>query len=83
MVKIDGIWHTWIDYSKFTELSKDYYESQGSETFRSVDYIAPTPSWALYQSEEKGFDPIENRWRRNAKGERVEITYKSSDSGCG
>ena len=81
--KIDGIWHTWIDYSKFTELSKDYYESQGSKTFRSVDYIAPTPSWALYQSEEKGFDPIENRWRRNAKGERVEITYKSSDSGCG
>ena len=26
--------------------------------------------WALYESKEKGFDPIESRWRRNAKGTR-------------
>ena len=81
--KIDGVWYTWIDYPKFAQLSREYYESKGRKSFKSIDYIAPTPSWALYQSDEKGFDPIENRWRRNAKGERVEISYKSSDSGCG
>ena len=29
-----------------------------------MDYMAPTPSWALYDAEERGFDPVEERFRR-------------------
>ena len=50
----------------------------------SEDYMAPTPSWALYQSPQKGFDPVESRWRRSkATGDLVEVDYKPSGSGCG
>ena len=81
--KVDGEWHTWIDYKKFNALITEYYASGGKSTFTSVDYMAPTPSWALYQSNERGFDPIENRYRRNKQGQLVERDYKASDSGCG
>ncbi len=52
-------------------------------TFSCTDFMEQTPEWALYKSQQKGFDPIENRWRRNKHGEKVEIQYKASDSGCG
>lgn len=81
---VDGHWHTWIDYPKFNSLMKAYYETEGGQTFTSLDYLAPTPEWALYQSSNRGFDPTEERWRRNAKtGALVEVDYKPSDSGCG
>lgn len=81
--KIDGVWHTWIDYPKFDQLIAEYYASNGEKKFTSTDYMAPTPHWAIYQSPERGFDPIENRWKRNKAGALVEIEYKSTDSGCG
>lgn len=82
--KIHGEWYTWIDYNKFDELIACYYASNGTAKFESSDYIAKTPSWALYQSKERGFDPTENRWKRNkTTGAMVEIEYKASDSGCG
>uniref|UniRef100_A0A7S2QDT2 tRNA 4-demethylwyosine synthase (AdoMet-dependent) n=1 Tax=Zooxanthella nutricula TaxID=1333877 RepID=A0A7S2QDT2_9DINO len=64
--KIQGSWHTWIDYDRFHELV-----AEGSE-FSALDYAAPTPAWALYGSEEHGFDPQEtrvfhNRTKRKAK----------------
>jgi tRNA wybutosine-synthesizing protein 1 len=62
--KVDNEWYTWIDYSKFQELIQEYYLSGKSKLFRSEDYRAKTPSWAVYQSKERGFDPAENRWRR-------------------
>ena len=80
---VNGIWHTWINYDKFHELANKYYETNGEFTFSSVDYMAETPYWAVYQSAEKGFDPIETRWKRNKKGELVEIQYQATDSGCG
>lgn len=52
-------------------------------SFTSLDYMAPTPHWAMYQSEEKGFDPIEKRWRRKKNGNIVANEYKPSESGCG
>jgi len=58
--KIDNVWHTWIDYAKFFELVK----TRG-EDFTSLDYAAPTPSWAIFRSEEHGFDPLETRHKRN------------------
>lgn len=79
--KVDGVWNTWINYPKFHALMRNYYET--GENFTSEDYMAPTPHWALYHSEERGFDPVENRWKRNKTGALVEIEYKSSESGCG
>ena len=51
-------WYTWIDYERFQEL----YRS--GKPFGAVDYMAETPSWAIYGSEEKGFDPEEVRFRK-------------------
>ena len=81
--KVDGIWHTWIDYDKFNSLIQEYYRSNGTKSFSSYEYMCPTPSWALYQSSSHGFDPIEQRWRRNKAGTIVDIEYKASESGCG
>lgn len=76
---IDDKWHTWIDYEKFNVLIQEYYASNGTKTFSSIDYLAPTPEWALYQSVTRGFDPEEQRWRK----EKNAGVYKPSDSGCG
>eukprot|EP01116_Phalansterium_solitarium_P022283 TRINITY_DN72_c0_g1_i1.p1 TRINITY_DN72_c0_g1~~TRINITY_DN72_c0_g1_i1.p1 ORF type:complete len:748 (+),score=116.68 TRINITY_DN72_c0_g1_i1:114-2357(+) len=56
--KVNGEWNTWIDYGRFHELV------QAGKPFSAVDYMAPTPHWALFDSEEKGFDPEEVRFRR-------------------
>lgn len=81
--KINGLWHTWIDYDKFHCLIQKYYDTNGLAQFSSEDYMELTPEWALFQSTQRGFDPIENRWKRNKQGAMVEIEYKSSESGCG
>lgn len=64
--KVDGEWWTWIDYDAFNRLIQDYYASGKTKTFRSEDYRAKTPDWAVYQSKERGFDPIEKRWYRKS-----------------
>ncbi|XP_031549192.1 S-adenosyl-L-methionine-dependent tRNA 4-demethylwyosine synthase TYW1-like isoform X2 [Actinia tenebrosa] len=65
---IDGDWHTWIDYSKFHELIRDYEDSEGKASFSSLDYMAKTPNWAVFGDEHRGFDPDETRWyRKNRK----------------
>ncbi|KAK4390692.1 S-adenosyl-L-methionine-dependent tRNA 4-demethylwyosine synthase, partial [Sesamum angolense] len=56
--KIDGQWYTWIDYDKFHNLVS------AGEPFTSKDYMAPTPSWAVYGAEEGGFDPLQSRFRK-------------------
>jgi wyosine [tRNA(Phe)-imidazoG37] synthetase (radical SAM superfamily)/flavodoxin len=80
---VNGVWHTWINYDKFQELMVRYYASNGAVSFCSEDYMEPTPSWAYYKSEARGFDPIENKWKRNKAGAVVPIDYKASSSGCG
>jgi tRNA wybutosine-synthesizing protein 1 len=55
-------WKTWIDYDKFQELV-ERYQSDGT-TFSVKDYVAETPSWALFGSTEEGFDPTDNRHRK-------------------
>jgi tRNA wybutosine-synthesizing protein 1 len=57
--KVNGEWHTWIDYPKFHELV------QSGKPFDALDYAAKSPSWALKDSPERGFDPEETRFRRN------------------
>ncbi|ANB15237.1 Tyw1p [Sugiyamaella lignohabitans] len=57
--KIDGVWHTAINYDKFFSLLES-----GDETFTPMDYIAPTPQWAQYGSDEGGFNPDDTRFSR-------------------
>lgn len=64
--KVDGKWRTWIDYEKYFELIKLQVGSGGESNgeFNSLDYTAETPSWAIFGSEEGGFDPEHMRWIR-------------------
>jgi tRNA wybutosine-synthesizing protein 1 len=59
--KVNGQWHTWIDYPRFHELVAS------GQSFNDMDYIAPTPSWAVYGAPELGFDPEEQRHYRKKK----------------
>jgi len=63
--KIDGRWHTWIDYPRFHELIRVSSDTQ--EPFTALDYVAPTPEWAVIGHSQRGFDPCETRWYRKNK----------------
>ncbi|XP_040192684.1 S-adenosyl-L-methionine-dependent tRNA 4-demethylwyosine synthase TYW1-like isoform X2 [Rana temporaria] len=69
--KIDGEWWTWIDYEKFQELMRSYAKSGGTATFTALDYVAKTPKWALFGSNERGFDPVETRFQRKNKAKDI------------
>ena len=61
--KMDGRWHTHIDFDKFLVLAKS------GQAFSSMDYLAPTPEWAVYGqgiAGDGGFDPSEVHYRRGA-----------------
>ena len=81
--KIKGVWHTWIDYDRFHSLYREWKESGGQKEFTTMDYIAPTEGWALYGSEEQGFDPKEVRFRRTkdggAKKERLRVAAGATE----
>jgi len=64
---VSGKWHTWIDYAKFQQLYKEFKNSDGSKTFTAMEYMSPTPSWAVFGSNERGFDPVETRFHRKNK----------------
>ncbi|KAJ1650333.1 Fe-S oxidoreductase [Dispira simplex] len=61
--KVQGQWHTWIDYDRFQLLAAK------GEPFTSLDYMAPTPKWAIFGSDHHGFDPEETRFYRK-KGQK-------------
>jgi len=63
--KTENGWKTWIDYPKFQQLY-DEWKNEGKK-FRALDYSVETPSWAVYGSEERGFDPEMKRHHRNRK----------------
>ncbi|KAG7217590.1 hypothetical protein INR49_021276 [Caranx melampygus] len=65
--KVDGEWWTWIDYERFQELVKVHEESGGKQSFSALDYMAKTPSWALFGACEQGFDPADTRFLRRNK----------------
>lgn len=60
------VWKTWIDYLKFQELTARHVQDP-SFTFAVEDYTAETPAWALFGSEEEGFDPTDTRHRKKQK----------------
>ena len=59
-------WRTWINYPKFHELSQRH-EEDPTFHFSVEDYTAETPDWALFGSEEEGFDPTDTRHRKKKK----------------
>lgn len=59
-------WRTWVDYEKFQELAARN-EADPSFTFGVTDYLADTPSWAVFGATEEGFDPTDKRHRRKKK----------------
>lgn len=59
-------WRTWIDYEKFQELAARNAEDP-TFTFDVKDYLADTPSWALFGAAEEGFDPTDSRHRKKQK----------------
>lgn len=59
-------WRTWIDYDKFNDLAS-HHAADPTFTFTVRDYTAPTPTWALFGSEEEGFDPTDARHRKAKK----------------
>ncbi|CDK28679.1 unnamed protein product [Kuraishia capsulata CBS 1993] len=54
----EGKWYTHIDYKRFFELL------ESGEEFTDMDYIAPTPEWAYWGSEQAGFNPQDQRFNR-------------------
>ncbi|KAF7656138.1 hypothetical protein LDENG_00045850 [Lucifuga dentata] len=65
--RVDGEWWTWIDYERFQELVWVHEESGSQESFSALDYMAKTPSWALFGASEQGFDPADTRFQRRHK----------------
>lgn len=63
--KVDGKWHTRIDYDRFFELLEK--EKTEGISFRPEDYMRETEEWALWGN--GGFDPNDQRVRklRNTK----------------
>ncbi|XP_020276653.1 S-adenosyl-L-methionine-dependent tRNA 4-demethylwyosine synthase-like [Asparagus officinalis] len=59
--KVNGQWHTWIDYEKFHELVAS------GKPFKTEDYMAVTPSWAVYGADEGGFDPDQSRYKKERR----------------
>ena len=59
-------WRTWMDYDKFQELVRQHAKDP-TFTFSAEDYVADTPSWAIFGSEEEGFDPTDKRHRKKGK----------------
>lgn len=56
-------WRTWIDYPKFNQLALKH-AADPTFKFGVEDYIADTPSWAVFGADEEGFDPTDNRHRK-------------------
>jgi len=64
-LKVEGKWHTWIDYDKFHSLFQEW--KGAGKTFSAFEYLAPTPDWAVFGAKEQGFDPDEVRVRKKGK----------------
>lgn len=62
--RVNGRWHTHIDYPRFFELL------ESGKEFTDLDYIKETPEWAVWGSDEAGFNPDDTRWDRKKEKEK-------------
>ena len=53
-------------YLSFLQI-QSYDSSDGQHSFTALDYVAPTPEWAIIGHSQRGFDPDETRWFRKNK----------------
>lgn len=68
----DNKWYTHIDYNRFFELLKS------GESFDKMDYIAATPEWAYFGSEQGGFNPADTRWNRKEEKLKKKLERESN-----
>lgn len=73
---VKGEWNTWINYEHFHDLVA------AGKPFTSLDYMAPTPLWAVTGAEEEGFDPADKRFHKPRHTTRV-VSDVDTDAGCG
>lgn len=59
--KRNNTWYTHIDYPKFFELLAS------GDDFCDIDYVTETPAWAVWGSEEGGFNPQDVKYDRKAE----------------
>jgi tRNA wybutosine-synthesizing protein 1 len=70
--KVDGKWHTRIDYEKFFELL------ESGKEFSPEDYMGPeTPEWATWGN--GGFDPRDERVYRKGKNKQPLTEERSGE----
>jgi len=81
-LKINGIWHTWIDYPKFHQCFAEFVRT--GKLFDTLDYAAPTPEWGVFGASQEGFDPDETRWHRKegAVVDKYVDPEPNSESSC-
>jgi len=65
----EGEWRTWIDYEKFQDCWKEWKEN--GTPFNKLQYTLPSPKWSLFQSQERGFDPVEQRVQTKGSGKNA------------
>ncbi|KAG5509178.1 hypothetical protein JKF63_06188 [Porcisia hertigi] len=71
----DGRVHTWIDYDKFDAIIQDPVRAA---SMVPEDYLLPTPTWALPDSPEEGFDPAQQRHISNKRRKYMESNAAAS-----
>jgi tRNA wybutosine-synthesizing protein 1 len=76
-LRVNGVWHTWIDFEKFNEL----IAVQGADP-KIEDYYLPTPEWCLFGSEDHGFDPMQTRHRKPSKKRVTTVADGSACASC-
>lgn len=67
--RVDGRWHTWIDYERFHQLLAT------GTPFTSLDYMQETPQWAVYGDAQHGFDPQETRFFRKKGAKEAPVEH--------
>lgn len=78
--RVDGRWHTWIDYSRFAELAQS-----GRDAIRATEYAAPAPEWATFRPDvvDGGFDPGETRVAPRGSKRTRQVAHQLRDSAAG
>lgn len=72
--KVNGKWHTRIDYQRFFELLEQ--EKEDGTPFTPEDYMMETEEWAYFGN--GGFNPEDERWyRKNRKPRPIDLVPAS------
>jgi hypothetical protein len=69
-----------IDYDKFQAV----VHQKDAAPFTAQDYMAPTPTWAVYGAKERGFDPLQDRTKTKGKNPKLntEIPEETAQQCC-